>query len=233
MVGVLRHQYVGKRPFGRNRPFDEMRWRGRLEHPLFADPAGVLGAHGDDDSKLRRDDVEPLGAVLADAHHLTASARALRALGLEHPLDARQMLGKMAEVALRGWAPRTRFAGRARRGLCLGLGERAFERLEGELELVGVQLLRFACEQRPAKLAQQMLQALVVLGERGHLVAKALDHCLGLAPFEHAIAFHKRRVLGAKRLKRRSLCLELRPVRTGRRAETNGVSAHLHDRILS
>ena len=45
-------------------PYDEMYRRGRLSHPFLADPTGVLGAHGDDDSKLRRDDVEPLGAVL-------------------------------------------------------------------------------------------------------------------------------------------------------------------------
>ena len=130
-----------------------------------------------------------------------------------------------------GGTPRARLAGRACRGL--GLGDRAFERLEGELELVGVELLRFACEQRPAKLAQQMFQTLVVLGERGHLDAQTLDHRLGLAPFQDAIALEQRRVLGAQRVKSGSQCLGRRPVRTRRRAETDGASAHLHDRILS
>ena len=37
---------------------------------------GILRPHGDDDPKRRRRDVEPLGAVVAEAHHLAAAARA-------------------------------------------------------------------------------------------------------------------------------------------------------------
>ena len=43
----------------------------------------------------------------------------------------------MTKVALRGRALRAWRRGRARRGVGLGLGERAFEFLEGEQELVG------------------------------------------------------------------------------------------------
>ena len=133
-----------------------MRRRRRLGDALLAYAAGVLRPHGDDDPKLRRNDVEPLGAVLADAHHLAATAPTVGVLGLDHLLDPRQMLGKMADVALRVRALRTRRRrwGRARRGLCLGLGECAFERLEGELELVGVELLGLLSVHRAAQLAQ-------------------------------------------------------------------------------
>ena len=67
----------------------------------------------------------------------------------------------MTDVALCGralgtWRPR-----RARRGLFLGLGERAFELLEGKLELVGMELLGLLPVQRPAQLVQQMFETAV------------------------------------------------------------------------
>ena len=147
------------------RAFDEMRGRRRLGHPLLAHAAGVLRSYGDDDAKLGGDDVEPLGAVLADARHLPATARTLGAVGFEHLLDAWQVLGQMAEVAPRVRALRTRRRRGARRGRFLGLGECAFERLEGKLELVGMELLGLLGEHRAAQLTQQMFEASVVLGE--------------------------------------------------------------------
>ena len=87
------------------------------------------------------------------------------ALGFEHLLDARQVLGQMAEVAPRVGALRTRRRYGARRGRFLGLGERAFKGFEGELELVGMELLGLLGEQRAAQLAQQMFETPVVLGE--------------------------------------------------------------------
>ena len=81
-----------------------------------------------------------------------------------------------------------------------GLGQRAFERLEGALELVGMELLGLLGEQRAAQLAQQMFQASALLGERGHLAAQALDHRFGLSAFECAGALNQRRVLRLKPL---------------------------------
>ena len=92
----------------------------------------------------------------------------------------------MTDVALRA-----RGASRAAVGVvlagasCSGLGERAFELLEGEQELVGMELLGLLREHRPAQLAHQV--------------------------FEPAVASAKRGIFGAKRLEGRLLRLEQRP----------------------
>ena len=163
VVGVLRDEHMGDRALARKRALDEVRRRRGLGDALLAAPAGVLRPHGDDDPKLRRHDVEPLGAVLADAHHLAAAARAVRAVGLDHLLDAGQVLGKMAEVALGRGAFGTRRPLGARRRRFFGLGQRPFELLQGEPELVGMKLLGLLPEHRPAQLAQQVFETAVLL----------------------------------------------------------------------
>ena len=55
----------------------------------------------------------------------------------------------------------------------------AFERLEGELELVGVELLGLLAVHRAAQLAQEMFETPVVLSQRSHPAAQALDHRFG------------------------------------------------------
>ena len=50
--------------------------------------------------------------------------------------------------------------------LFLGLGERAFELLEGKLELVGMELLGLLPVQRPAQLVQQMFETAVAIAQR-------------------------------------------------------------------
>jgi hypothetical protein len=52
----------------------------------------------DDHPELRRDHVEPLGDILADPVHLTATARTASVVGLDHDLFARQMLGQRATI---------------------------------------------------------------------------------------------------------------------------------------
>ena len=73
-----------------------------LDHALLAGAAGVLRSHRDDDPQLRRHDVQPLGAVLAD--HVPAPAGTLRALGLDDVLDPLKAPGQMPEIAARGTA---------------------------------------------------------------------------------------------------------------------------------
>ena len=117
----------------------------------------------------------------------------------------------MTDVALCGralgtWRPR-----RARRGLFLGLGERAFELLEGKLELVGMELLGLLPVYRLAQLVQQMFEAAVVIAQRRDLGAQVLDNRFGASFFETAVAIAQRRDLGAKRLKSRLLSFEQHP----------------------
>ncbi len=73
--------------------------------PISVAPSGVAGH-----PELRRDDIEPLGAVFADTNHLAAAARPLDALGFDHPLDARQVAG--SRPMLRSAAGRFGRAGR-------------------------------------------------------------------------------------------------------------------------
>ena len=145
-------------PLGRQSTLDEMRRCASLVDALLAHPARVLRTHGDDDPKLCRNDVEPLGAVLADAYHLPAPARAARTGGLDDLLEPGQMFGKVAQVALgarRVGAAAPRFLP----GRLFEFGHRAFECLEGELELVRMQLLGLLPVHQPAQLSHQVFQA--------------------------------------------------------------------------
>ena len=180
MVPILGNEHLRQRPLGRQSADDQVRRRGGLDDALFAGSAGVLRTHGDDDAKLRRHDVKPLGAVLADADHVPAPAGALRGVGLDDVLDPLQVLGQMPEVAARGTAPgggRRRRGARRSRGL-LGLGHRAFQILERQLAIVQRALLRTLVVDRPAQLGYEVFQAPVGIGEQLHRRAKLLVVCL-------------------------------------------------------
>ena len=53
---------------------------------------GVSGAAGHQHPQLGRNDVEPLGDILADLRHLATAARAQRAFRLNHPFNPRKVL---------------------------------------------------------------------------------------------------------------------------------------------
>ena len=218
MVGELRHQHVGEHAFGGQRSLDEVRRRRRLGDAFLALAAGVLRAHRNDDLKLRRNDVKALGAVLADLRHFAATAGAQRALGLDHVKDPRQVSRQMTDVALRARALRARRRRRARRGLCFGLGERAFELLEGEQELVGMELLGLLRVDRAAQLAHQVFEPAVAVfeiavavGERDDPGVQVFDERFGALLLEPAVAVGERGDLGAKRFNGRLLDLRTAP----------------------
>jgi hypothetical protein len=111
-------------------------------------------------------------------HHVAATAGAADVVGLDHPLDARQLLGQGARGAgcarLLGPAHRSLGLGRAPARTGLGLGDGGLEILERQRQLVGVQLLRARPEAGAAILAHQMLEPLDValgVGELGLDVA--------------------------------------------------------------
>ena len=70
-----------------------------------ASTAAIFWAAGDQNAMLSRDDVEPLGFLLADHMHAAAAARAQCRLQLDHHLDARQMRGQ--RFARAGLSPGT------------------------------------------------------------------------------------------------------------------------------
>lgn len=115
-----------------------------------------------DDAELRGNNIQPLGAILADPVHLTAPAWAVLAVRLDHPLDPRQVLGQIAPVAA-GCLARRRTGGRLRVLLRLGLGHCCLEILEGQLPLVLAQLLRPLAMHGLVQLGDEMLQAFVDL----------------------------------------------------------------------
>ena len=100
MVGVFGDQHMREGALRRQGALDQPRVRRRLDDPALAGGTGIARPHGRDHPELRRHDVETLGAVLADLHHLAAAAGAERAVGLDHHLAARQLLGQPAEIAL-------------------------------------------------------------------------------------------------------------------------------------
>ena len=72
-----------------------------------------------------------------------------------------------------------------------------FELLEGEQELVGMELLGLLPEHRPAQLAHQVFEPAVAIGERDDLGVQVFDEHFGALLFEAAVALGERRVLGA------------------------------------
>ena len=100
----------------------------------------------------------------------------------------------------------------------LGLGQRAFEFLQGEAELVGMKLLGLLPEHRPAQLAKQVFETPVLLFQ---MTVARLQ--IAGAVFEAAVALGERRELGVKRLERGPVGgFEGRGIELG-----NG---HIHDR---
>ena len=96
-----------------------------------------------------------------------------------------------------GPRPARRFSVRARLQrriglllLGLGLGDRLFEILQGEIELVGIELFRAPAELHPLQLADQVAQPVILAGELIALVDKpcllgALGIALGPGRDEH------------------------------------------------
>ena len=113
------------------------------------------------------------------------------------------------------------------------LGHRAFECLEGELELIGVQLLGLLPVHQPAQLSHQVFQAPIAIGQRGEFDAKLLEHRSAVLALQMAVALGERHIVGAKLLERRVLRFEQCPNRWCKRTRMDCVGARLHDVILS
>jgi hypothetical protein len=97
--------------------------------------------------------------------HRAAAARAGDVLGLDHHLDPRQAVRQRSAAGppLLG----TGALQRRIRFLLFGLagGDRLFEILQPQIELVGVKLLGALAKLHPLKLADEVAQPIVLLGE--------------------------------------------------------------------
>ena len=172
VVAELGHDDPCDEQFRRQPAGHDMLGRVRLCHGLRAAAAGVFGAPRDQHPELRRDHVQPLGQILADLRHLAAAAGAEGAGRLDHALDPGQMRRQMATVALRlagrfPACPLQRRLGLLLRGLEHALGQ--FGILEGQVELVGRQLLGALAELLALRRAQDIFQPAIgflQLGQR-------------------------------------------------------------------
>jgi hypothetical protein len=117
--------------------------------------------------ELRRD-VEPLGDVLADPVHLTAAAGTGRVVGLDNDLVPRQVLRQSAAIATPLSGTRRSLYPVTLLRLDLALGDRLFQVLESQLELIGVgRLLGAPPEQGPLQLFHNGPKVLVLSGQLG------------------------------------------------------------------
>jgi hypothetical protein len=178
MVGILGDHHLRHQPFGRQAALDQPRRCRRLHHRAHAAAAGIFGPAGDQDPVLGRHDVEPARDVLADRMQRAGAAGAGRAHRLDHHLHLRQVIGQRRTA----FAPATRPLGLQRRValllLGLGLGGRALQILEAELELVGVERLGALAELQPSELGDDVVEP---LGQRRQPRDLLLEvHSLGL-----------------------------------------------------
>lgn len=169
MVGVFRHDHIGDERFGRDAAFDQARRRRRLDHTsdsvgarLLAMPAGVFQPPRYEHAQLRRNLVEPLGALFADLMQLAATARARLRIWLDDDLLARQMRRQMAAIGTVSLDCLTLDDGIG--GLSLGVLDREADLhiLKREIELVFADLLGRAAKVRAAQDAENVSQALVL-----------------------------------------------------------------------
>ena len=147
VLGMLGHRDLGEQRFGRPAALEQMRGGFRLKDAGPPLRAGVSGADRDDHLVARRDDVEPLGPVLADPDHVAAAARAGDGVRFDHALDPGQALGQRPGLSrlARGLAGRIGGAGRDlvldRGDPRLGLGDGGLEIFQSQFQLRGVELL--------------------------------------------------------------------------------------------
>ena len=160
MIGVAGDEHMRDGRLGRDAAGDQPCRCRRLHHHARTGPAGKLRSPRHHDPELRRDDVEPLGTILADHHHGGLTARAGRRLGRQINLDPWQMRGQLAATG-----PALGRAFLTQHGICplglrLDLGDRRFRVLEAELQLRLRQPLGLRAIVQAAQRPQQVLQPL-------------------------------------------------------------------------
>ena len=186
MVGKAADHHVCHRCLSGQTTCDQAWRRGLLHHHTRTAAAGKLWAPRHQHAVLRRDHVEPLGAILADLDQGRFAAGTGGVGRHQHQLDARQMGGQHAAGTpfFGPFAPQCRIASL---GFRLDRGNRRFEIIQGERKLLRGQPLRLPPELHPAQLQQQGVQPLVACRQ---LVA--LGHrCIALGNGRIALRDHR------------------------------------------
>jgi hypothetical protein len=153
--GVFTDQHVRHQRLGRQPGADQAFRCWRLDDSAGTNAATVLRTAGDENTVLRRDDVEPLRFLLANHMHPVAAAGTRCCLRFDHHLDPRQVRRQRFTLpGLGPCAPRlTSFhRGRCRRG--------DFLFLQNELQLLVVEPLRMAAVLRALELPNDMVHPL-------------------------------------------------------------------------
>jgi hypothetical protein len=144
MIGIFGDQHMGYGRFRRQACLDQPCWSRGLNDAVGASTACIFGTTGDDDAELRRDDVQPLRDILANAMQATAAA-ADQAFRLDDLFDTGKMLRKRAAIGRAGLGDSVP----SLRG-CLLFGmdncHGRFQVFQRQIELVGISLLGLAPE---------------------------------------------------------------------------------------
>jgi hypothetical protein len=174
MLGELRDGDMGQQRLCGQPALDQGGHRPGLTDAGAALRAGVARADRDDHPELRGRDVEPFGTVFADPHHLPATTGAGQIGRRDHPLLARQILRQATRPPRR---PGRAFSYPRVPGRLLSFGGRGdgeFDILEGQLELVRMELLGPRAEPGALEFAHKMLKPDVAGAELGVLRLQVL-----------------------------------------------------------
>ena len=167
-IRELADHHVRDQRLGRHAAVDGAVGRGGHDDGTLAAMAGVARPPGHPHPQLGGHHVELLGRQLADGVQRVAAARASAVLDVDHHLVARQVCRQGAVVAGRRLGARlARQASSSGRGVLAGLvgGDGLLQLLQGELQLVGRQLLGPAAELVAGQALDQQPQLVVLGGE--------------------------------------------------------------------
>ena len=165
MIRIARYQHVGDHRLGRNATLDQPRRRWHLHHRTGAAPADQFGPSRHDHPELCGDHVQPFGAVLPDHRHRGLAAWAGGILGRQRHFDARQVCRQRAATGAAPGHAVLAQVGIALLRLGLAAGNRLFQRLQAELQLLLRQTFGFGAELHAFELQQQVANALVLLSQ--------------------------------------------------------------------
>lgn len=73
MIGIFGDQHVSDGRFRRQPCLDQAGWSRGLNNTISAGTARIFGTASDDDAELRRDHVQPLGRILANAMEVSTA----------------------------------------------------------------------------------------------------------------------------------------------------------------
>jgi len=158
VIGILGHQHLRDQRFGGDTAFDDPCGRRSLHDRALARAAAIARTAGDQHAEGGGDNIEAFGDILADLVERAAAAGTSLLLDIHDLLDPLKMGGQRSAVGL----ARALALGLGHRGISCGVhdAKRRLDILQGELELIGVELLGLAAEPVPLEGLEDRLQAL-------------------------------------------------------------------------